>query len=116
MTYSILYEPDFSRILPAMLIEARATIPAIANQIGSVIKSYTDSQVALITDSSIFYKIETELGVIAGVFSIDVNTSNKTATLIMKVLRPAFVQFDSIISNQIANFILNGEYKQDFLF
>lgn len=116
MTYTIVFEPDFSRILPAIIIEARATIPEIANQIGSVIKNYTDEKVALITDTCIFYKVETELGVISCIFSIQVNTSNKTALLQQLVYRPAFVQFSTEISNLIGNFIGLGSWQPDYLF
>ena len=115
MTYYFIYEPDYSRIIPALLIDARASIPEIANQIGMVIKSYTDSKVALVNDETIVYKIETNLGVLAGYFSIQVNTENKTAVLQQFVLRPAFQSF-SEIQAQITKFIQNLEWQPDFLF
>lgn len=116
--YNIVFEPDFSRIIPACIIDARASIPAIKNQIGDVIKEYTDSQLALINDNCITYKLETELGVLCGVFVINVDTENKTASLLMKELRPAFRtgQANIDISLIISNFIGNNLWTTDFLF
>ena len=116
MTYYIQYEPDYLRVLPAILIDCRAQIPAIKNQVGSVIKSYTDSQLALITQNSLFYKIETDKGVIANVFSLDVNTSNKTVTLVINKIRPAFLQFSTEINEIINNFITSKGWFNDYLF
>lgn len=115
MTYNFIFEDDFSRIISAVLIDARASIPEIANQVGTVIKAYTDSKVAQVNDNTITYKIETDLGVLAGYFTIQVNTSNKTAVLDQFVLRPAFQGFTEIQS-QIVNFIQSGDWKPDFLF
>lgn len=114
----IVYEPDFSRVIPACIIDARASIAAIKNQIGDVIKDYTDSQLALINDNSLVYKVETDEGVLAGFFAINVNTENKTASLLMKELRPAFrtLQYNVDISLLITNFIANSDWKPDFLF
>lgn len=115
MTYNFVYEPEYFRIIPAILIDARASIPEIKNQTGFPIKYYTDSQVAQINERSITYKIETELGVLAGYFSIQVNTINKTAILLMQQLRPAFKGFTEI-QTQISNFIQAGTWKPDYLF
>lgn len=115
MTYYFIFEDDYSRIIPALLIDARASIPQIANQIGAVIKNYTDSKVALVNDTTITYKIETNLGVMAGYFTIQVDISNKTAVLDQFVLRPAFQTF-SEIQSQIINFIQSGGWQPDFLF
>lgn len=116
MSYNIIFEPDYQRILPAMLIESRAAIPAIKNKVGIVIKSYTDSQVALIGSNSIYYRIETDLGVIASTFSIDVNTSNKTAVQNIITIRPAFLQFKVDIQEIINNFITSKGWFGDYLF
>lgn len=116
MTYSIIYEPDYSRIMMAVIIDARATIPEIKNQVGSVIKSYVDSKVALVSENTIFYKIETDQGVMAGYFTIEVNTANKTALLGQFLLRPAFVKFSGEITNIITNFIALKKWQKDYLF
>lgn len=116
MTYNFIFEPDYSRIINSIFIDNRTSIPEIKNQTGYVIKNYIDEQLALINDNCITYKIETELGVLAGFFTIEVNTENKTAVLLMKQIRPAFKQFEQDITLQINNFIFNNEWKGDFLF
>lgn len=116
MNYHVVYEPDFSRILPAIIIECRASIPEIKNQVGSVIKSFTDSQVSLIGENCIFYKVETDLGNIAMVFAISVNTQNKTANLLLQYIRPAFQENSIGMSNIVINFITSNNWYADFLF
>lgn len=116
MSYFIQYEPDYIRLLPAMIIESRATIPEIKNQVGIVIQNYTNSQVLLIGVNSLYYKIETDLGCIASTFSIDVNTTNQTGVLNIFTIRPAFVQFKVEIQEIINNFIMSKEFIGDYLF
>lgn len=116
MEYHIIYEPDYSRIYPAILIDCRADIFQIKNQVGSVMKSYIDIQLGQVGSNSIFYKIETDKGTIAGVFSVDVDTSNKTAVLSINRLRPAFKQFATEIQENIDNFISEKLWLRDFQF
>ncbi len=115
MTYRFIIDDQPFRTIPAVIIDSRAETP-IANQIGAVIKAYTDSQVALVTDSVIAYKIETGTGSIAGYFTLQVILGNQTAQLQQFVLRPAFKQFLSEISAQIDTFITELQWKPDFLF
>lgn len=116
MTYHIVYEPEYQRIMTACIIDARASIPAIKNQVGTVIKDYVDTQLSYINTNAICYKLETDLGVLAGYFVIQVTPASETAMIDSKVLRPAFVQFDSDISTQISNFIQLNNWKPDYLF
>lgn len=117
MDYKFIYEPDFNRVMTAVIIDARASIPSIKNQTGFIIKDYVESQTSLITNNCIVYKIEeTTNCVLCGYFVIQVDTGNKTATLILKQLRPAFVQFTNEITNQIVTFIQSLEWQQDYLF
>ena len=115
MIYHFVYEPDFARIIPAITIDNRASIPVIKNQVGSVIKAFNDYQLSLLSSTSITYKIETDLGVLAGFFSIQVDISNKTATLIMEQVRPAFKGFTEL-TDQIGNFIQGFDWQKDYLF
>ena len=57
MTYNFIYEDDYSRLMMAVIIDARASIPEIKNQVGTVIKAYVDSRVALVNSNTIVYKI-----------------------------------------------------------
>ena len=114
MIVRFIYDIEYKRTIPACLKEARASIPQIKNQIGSVIKAYTDGQVALIIDNVIPYKIETqENGNLVGYMAIRVVDGE--ASVYLKQLRPAFFQFDFEISVQINTFIINGFWKFDTL-
>lgn len=114
MNYRFIYsQSECSRVIPACLIDKRAAIPAISGQIGSVIKAYTDSQVALVTDTCVFYKIETDMGNLAGYFTLSVGGS--AVVILQYELRPAFEQFSVVISGLIANFISNGTWQNDYL-
>ncbi len=116
MIFRIIYEPSqYQRIIQACLIDSRAAIPAIANQVGSVIKAYTDTQVSMIDNLGLyFFKVETGDGVLAGYFSISVNTQTAptTVTIVQKQLRPAFYQFVTQISAEISNFINTNAFQQ----
>ena len=111
--YRLIYDIDYSRIMPAVIIDARASIPAITNQIGSVIKAYTDAEVAKVTSKVVPYKIETDQGVLVGYFTIRVIVG--FGSLYQYQLRPAFVQFNTVISQEISNFIASDDWKFDFL-
>lgn len=104
--------------MPTIFIDNRASITEIKNKTGFVIKAWIDEQLTLINDSSITYKIESELGVLCGFFTIQVNDESKTAVLLLKQLRPAFkdIQISVDLSLQIANFIHNNLWHPDFLF
>lgn len=115
MTYYFTYsKSECQRIIPAALIDSRGSINDIKNKVGSVIKTYTDQQSALVTEEALFYKIETEDGNLVGYFILT-PSSVGTMNLVKKQLRPAFVEFDAIISGQIANFILSGDWNFDKL-
>ena len=117
MTFRFIYQPsEFTRIIPAILIDARASIPAIKNQVGSVIKTYTDAEVAKVVDYVLFYKIETTDGVLAGYYSLSIRLNGNHAVLLQYQLRPSFSSFVTQISAQINTFINNGSWKQDYLF
>lgn len=114
MTVRFIYDMEYERTIPAVLKDARASIPQIKNQIGAVIKQFTDSQVALITDNVLPYKLETTEGNLIGYIAIRVVGGE--ATVYLKQLRPAFMQFDSEISEQINNFVINGFWKFDNIY
>jgi hypothetical protein len=115
MIFRIIYNQEYKRTIPAVLIDSRGSISAIQTAGGFAVKAYTDSQVALVTDTIIPYKIETDLGNLAGYFNLQVKF-NVTVTLKGKQLRPAFQQFDNQISQIINNFISSNDWKEDYLF
>ncbi len=124
MGFIFIYEPsEYQRIIPAVTIDARATIPAIKNEIGAVIKAYTDVEVNKAAASEvIFFRIETIAnkgqpadGVLAGYFSLYVRSFWSSAVLYQFLLRPNFKQNTTQISAEISQFILNSQWKQYFL-
>lgn len=114
MIVRFIYDIEYERTFPAVLKDARASIPEIKNQIGSVIKAYTDTQVTLVTDNVLPYKIESMDGNLVGYMAIRVVSGE--ASVYLKQLRPAFMQFDADISEQINTFIINGFYKYDSIY
>ena len=109
MGYRFQYETEYYRTLPACAIDARAGNPIIKNQIGDVIKQYTDEQTALITDGVLPYKIETgDNAVLVGFMSLD---TTKTPVQVSQLfIRPAFNQFISEIQISISNFIKSNDW------
>lgn len=115
MSYRLIYsQSDCSRIIQSVLIDKRASVPEIKNQIGTAIKTFIDSQVAMVTDSTLFYKIETGNGNLAGYFTLTVVRTG-VVSILQYELRPAFEQFSSEISKELANFINNGYWANDYL-
>lgn len=101
------------RIIPGVLIDNRANIPAIKNKLGSVIKAYTDAEADKVKENCVFYKIETYEGNMAGYFTLEVGAQG--VTVLQFQLRSAFQQFNQEISGQISNFISSGEWRKDYL-
>lgn len=117
MTFRFIYQPsEYPRLIPAVNVEARASVPAIKNQVGSVIKAYNDSVVANVLSDVLFYKIETTDGVLAGYFSVRIKINIAVHVVLWQFqLRPSFNSFVTQISAQINIFITNGEWKQDYM-
>lgn len=112
--YRFIYDMDYRRTIPAAMIDARAGTP-LANQIGTVIKGYTDAAVAAVGSFTIPYKIETHRGNLVGVFTLNIDGTGQIATVGQVVIRPAFQSNNVEISQQIANFIEINAFKPDFL-
>jgi len=116
MLYIIKYDPDYKRTIPATIIENRANIPTIKNQIGAVIKTYTDAEVAKVTENVIPYKIFTATtGVLIGFFTILLSNNGQNAVKFQEVLRPAFQPFSNAINEEINIFLSTNEFRQDIL-
>lgn len=125
--FQFIHEPsEYQRIIPACLIDSRATIPAISNAIGSVIKAYVDVEVNNVKNNPLvlFFKIETvdlpnsenlklQDGVLVGYFSLKI-TGTKVVVY-QKQIRPSFTFLDAQISVEISTFITGGSWKQYYL-
>ncbi|HNU14919.1 MAG TPA: hypothetical protein PKI55_10710 [Chitinophagaceae bacterium] len=115
MTFRFIYATgDHPMIIQSVLIDKRASISAIRNKIGSVIKDYCDQVIAQVGDNTIFYKIETSDGNLAGYFSLSVFSGSSVA-LQQYELRPPFAQFDALVSNEINNFMQSQNWTVDIL-
>lgn len=101
------------RIIPGVLIDNRANIPAIRSAVGTVIKSYTDAETDKVKENCLFYKIESYEGNLAGYFTLEVGSLG--VSVLQFELRSAFQQFNQEISGQITNFISLGEWRKDYL-
>lgn len=113
MSIRIIYCQEPERVIPAVLIDNRANIPAITNVTGFAIKAYTDAQVAMIVPGVLPYRLETDMGNLAGFMTLQ--TSGGGAGLYQFVLRPAFLSQKTEILGIISNFIMQGNWKADFL-
>lgn len=116
MNYRFIYSnPDASRIITGINLDARFTIAALESKTGFEVKAYSDTMISAVTESVLFYKIETTTGSLAGYFSLTINTQGLQTMKFQQQLRPAFQQFESDINQIIANFIATNEWTNDFL-
>jgi hypothetical protein len=106
---------EASRLIPAVLIDCRASIPAILNKTGAEIKAYTDVQVAVVTPETLFYRLEAVDGTLAGYLTL-LFDGQGTPSVAQFQLRPAFKSQEATISGFISNFIRDGIWKQDKLY
>lgn len=113
MTFTLLYEPDFKRVIPAVINDARNTIPETTNQPGTVIKAYAEAQVDLVVPGMLLYRISTGDGNLGGYVGLRVE--NGVASVLLMQLRAAFQPFLTEISQVISTFIINNTFLQDVL-
>lgn len=112
MTVRIIYDIEYSRTIPATMIDSRKGTP-LANQIGSIIKSSTDAEVAKVVSNVIPYKLESLQGNLVGYIGLRI--VDNAASVYLKGLRPAYQPFDADISNQINIFITSNVWVNDLL-
>lgn len=111
-TYRFIYANDrYQSLMWGIIADSRATIPSIKNAIGDIIKAYVDSQIALVTPGVSVYKIETELGCVAGYLGIQ--ASGNPGSVVFLQVRPPFEGDILAINQQISNFIASGGYIFD---
>ncbi len=96
------------------MMDARAGT-ALANKPGSIQKQFIDAEIAKVTPDIIFYKIETDLGVLVGYFSLKTGNMGQTAVLFQKTYRPAFTNMIPEIQGNITKFVQSGAFVADIL-
>ena len=117
MTFKVTYNQEYKRVIPAVLIDSRQNLPFLKSAGGYDVLAYTDSQVDLVTEKVIPYKVETEDGNLAGYFNLQVQGDNDDAAALLNYqLRPAFEVFNSQILGIISTFIQSNEWQFDCLF
>ena len=114
MIYYITYSLDKRRIVPAVLIDNRAT-NGLAGKTGFEIKEVTDAAVVGVGEKGLFYLVETEQGNLAGYFVLRVHLSNFSVNLAGIQLRPAFKDQSVEINQNITEFVNSGLWKTDYL-
>lgn len=112
MSYRFIYSnPEHLRVIPAVILDSKGTIPAINNVMGFEAKVYTDAEVAKITEDVLFYRIETNNGNLAAYVALN----GISGAIVTQQLRTAFKAFSAEITTQISNFINNNGWKDDIL-
>lgn len=105
MIFDITYSQQVSRVVQAVMIDARNQIGLGGDQ-GLVIQPAVDAEVASIGVNPYFFIIETGDGSLSGYFVL-----NDNGTLKKKLLRPSCLQFEAQIDGLISNFITSGDYE-----
>lgn len=99
--------------MSAVINDSRWTIPALKGATGMQIYAYIQSQIALITEGVIVYRIVAEGGVLGGYVAI--NTTGSIGPVAQQ-LRPAFIGSTLEINQFISTFISGNFYLQDILY
>ena len=110
MMYRVIYDDQYFRTIPACMIDARVGTP-LANATGAMMEEFIQPKVALIVPGVLPYKLESPNGNLAGVFALQ--TSSTGAVLLFSIIRPAFVEDQVNISQEIVNFIQGQDWVYD---
>lgn len=113
MIYNFTYCENYNSLFWGVIADSRSNITAIKDAIGTVIKTYVDTQTALVVPGVIPYKIETDEASLAGYFLLSAVPG--AVSVISLQLRPAFVQFQEQINQNIATFVESGNWAFDTL-
>jgi hypothetical protein len=104
---------SYRRMMWGVIADSRVNIPGVKNANGWTIKAYVDSQIALVGPGVAVYKLETNLGVLAGYMGL--YTGPGQVGVIFKQIRPAFVSDLINFNKNIANFITGNDWVFDTL-
>lgn len=112
MIYNFIFCEEYKSLIWGVIADSRANIPSVKDQPGSIIKSYVDSQTALAVPGVVVYKIEAGSS-LAAYFLL--STAPGAVSVISLQLRPAFVQFEQEINQNIATFISGNNWVFDII-
>jgi hypothetical protein len=114
MINNFVFDEQFYRTIPASIIDGRGINPAVAGQIGSVIKEFCDTEVNKARAPGVLtYKLETINGNLIGAMTLQV--VNGVAGLYQLWIRQAFQVNLSVIQAEISNFITGLTWNYDLL-
>ena len=115
MRLFIRYDTEYNRVIPAVTIDSRSTIPAIKTASGNDVKVYFDDIVANVKSRKLLpYKLETVDGNLIGYFAISV--TNNVGNLEYSCIRPQFQNTSSQIMTEVNNFITSKRWTCDIIF
>lgn len=115
MTFNFIYATESTRIISATILDARFTIPELKDLGGFEVKDFVDLQISTLNSDTLLYKIETELGNMAGYFTLVVGNMGLSAVKSTQFLRPNYQGLENEINISVSEFVQNGLWKQDFL-
>lgn len=113
MNFYISYCVEYNAVLSGIILENRQAIASTKDKTGAEVKTFIDSQIALIADTVIPYIIETDNGNLVAFFSLKITAG--VATVLQLFIRNNFTDFQSAISQEISNFINHGNWRTDIL-
>lgn len=112
--YNFIYcGQEFRALMWGVIADSRANIPSIINGTGWQIKDYVDAQIALIGPGVGVWKLETNLGVLAGY--IGFFTGPGQVGVVFSQIRPAFVSDLVNINENIGIFVSGNVWQYDVL-
>lgn len=115
MSYHIVHTEDVQRVVSAVIIDAKSvTMPLGVN--GIEVQAYIDSQLALIYENTIVYKVEANDGNLVGYFTVQVNMGQQTGEKKQQVLRAPFIADVVSVTETISQFMQQNLWKNDYLF
>ena len=114
-TYRFILATEPKRIISAVIMDARFSIPALNRLGGFDVKLFVDAEIAKLSGNVLPYKIETSTGSLAGYFTLQVDNIGQNCTKISQFLRPAFQPIINDINQQVNSFVSGGGWKADFL-
>lgn len=114
MTYNFIYDENYKLTFRAVIIDARAGTP-LARKNGTIINDFVNQEIDKVVEGVITYKIETNLGNLAGYITLKKTNMGNSAVVLQQLLRPAYQQFTNDISQGIQNLLISGDWKFDTL-
>lgn len=109
------YDQEYKRTITAVIFDSRVSYPDTKNLSGFTLKAFADSQISLVTENVLSYKILTILGTLVGYMTIKSDNMGRFGVKSQQRLRVAYQTFVNEINELTDNFIENSYWKADQL-